>query len=437
VLILELLSLLALVYLLYKALRYVFSSPAAKVASDWLAKMCGIVVEFLGNRYRLDWPATTFLINRNFVARTLLNFKVEYQLRVTVERVNPEEYRKHRMRQQSSRDHLVEVFNEQVVEPYLEKQSCFFKIEWRTPVALEQVWQPFRTALMQLHGENDQWLLREVPAKELEKAVLKSRFRSHGCKLTHIFFKCPRISESLIKENYNMLSEEQKTALLLDERFGAYEEMLAIAAMRRQLDFFEEPKQEYDAVAYKLEVERTGRMVKLKWTIHDSVNIEDYHLLGFRNTGGFSKDQLSEDGNGQRIVDAWRSGETTEVLNDDESYFYTFFLKRWDVTRKRPKCNSLRFQLTTAVTKQAKAIRSALERIERRKKTLPPDPEKENLTKALKELGGYVEMDTAFEAMEKSFIDQIGKSSYSEADKQRKIERLQDIVRQIRSKYEP
>jgi len=234
-----------------------------------------------------------------------------------------------------------------------------------------------------------------------------------------------------------MLSEEQKTALLLDERFGAYEEMLAIAAMRRQLDFFEEPKQEYDAVAYKLEVERTGRMVKLKWTIHDSVNIEDYHLLGFRNTGGFSKDQLSEDGNGQRIVDAWRSGETTEVLNDDESYFYTFFLKRWDVTRKRPKCNSLRFQLTTAVTKQAKAIRSALERIERRKKTLPPDPEKENLTKALKELGGYVEMDTAFEAMEKSFIDQIGKSSYSEADKQRKIERLQDIVRQIRSKYEP
>jgi hypothetical protein len=436
VVILELLSLLAVVYLLFKAVRYVFSSPAAKVASDWLAKMWEMIVEFLGNRYVLDWPAPTFVISRNFVARTLLNFKVEYQLQVTAKRVNPEEYRKHRMRQQSSRDHLVEVFNEQVAKPYLEKQSCFFKIEWRTPVALEQVWQPFRTLLMQLQGENDQWLLREVPDKELEKAVLKTRFRSHGCKLTHFVFKCPRISESLIKENYNMLTEEQKTAVLLDERFGAYEEMLAIAAMRRQLDFFEEPKQEYDALIYKLEVERVGRTVKLKWTLHDSVK-DDYSLLGFRNTGGFSKDRCSEDANGQRIVDAWTNGEITEVLSEEETYFYTFFLKPWHETPKRPRRNPLRFQLTTAATTQTEAIRSVLERSERRRKATAPDPEKENLTKALKELGGYVEMDTAFEAMEKSFVDQIGKSTDSEAEKQRKIERLQDIVRQIRSKYEP
>jgi hypothetical protein len=46
-------------------------------------------------------------------------------------------------------------------------------------------------------------------------------------------------------------------------------------------------------------------------------------------------------------------------------------------------------------------------------------------------------MDKAFDAMEKSFGEEIRKADYSQADKERKTERLHDIVSSIRSKYDP
>jgi hypothetical protein len=101
--------------------------------------------------------------------------------------------------------------------------------------------------------------------------------------------------------------------------------------------------------------------------------------------------------------------------------------------KNKPVIAVVRFQVTASMD-EVETIRAAIRRIEARK---APDPEKETLSRALNELGEFVEMDTAFEAMERSFMEQIEKSNHSEETKKLKIERLQDIVQTIRSKYEP
>lgn len=288
------------------------------------------------------------------------------------------------------------------------------------------------TAVYQLSEENEHSIIREVFDTALKVKFSQLPYNKNGCEVKLAHFENNIFTNELIEENYAMLTEEQKEAIQNDDRFGAWEEMLAVAALKRQLDFLKKGKNTFEADYYSIETERAGRSLKIRWKLREGVS--GYNLLGFKATGGFSADKWDEHENGIRIVDACKNGETTELLTEGEAYFYTFFLKPFQKTEQTRSCSALRFQLTIETKTETEAIEDILKRFEKR---IEPDPGKENLSRALKELGSYVEMDAAFEAMEKSFAGEIGKSDRPDAEKERKIERLRDIVAQIRSKYEP
>jgi hypothetical protein len=224
-----------------------------------------------------------------------------------------------------------------------------------------------------------------------------------------------------------MISEEQREAIRKDPRYGAWEETLAIGALKRRLDFQRGTFAKYDADSYSIETEKAGCSLKIKWKFKNGVS--GHKLLGFRATGGFSDDEWSETKNGARVIDANRDGEATETLEDGTAYFYTFFLKPSVETEK--KYSPLRFQTTIESRKEMDTI----EKILREKPSV--DPIQESLTEALKAVGAYVEMDRAFEGMERSFSEDIMKSDRPQAEKRRSIERLRAAIKQIRLRYEP
>ena len=236
-------------------------------------------------------------------------------------------------------------------------------------------------------------------------------------------------SSDFIRESYALLSDSQKAVAVQSGQFQDVDRAIAITVLNRRLDFLRSlERQFYEAGLFFIQTERVGQVLRIRWEIKPDGR--DCQLLGFKATGSFFNDRWDETMNGLLVIDSQSNGESSEPLIEGQTYFYTFFMKRQSDGKK---FSPLRFQFS-ATKDESDAIQATLKRLEQQPK---PDPDKENLSKALKELGAFVEMDTAFEAMEKSFVDQIGQSNYSEADRQRKIERLQDIVRQIRSKYEP
>src|SRR5262249_49034522 len=147
----------------------------------------------------------------------------------------------------------------------------------------------------------------------------------YGCesKLTQFrtFF-----SNDIIEKNYAMLTDEQKRAILATEEFSEREAILAVAVLKRRMDFFDKNEQRYDAEYVSIETAKAGRGVLIRWEIKPDA-LGRYELVGYRNTGGFSPNQWDESNNGALVVHTQKSGETIELLNEDTAYFYTFFLR--------------------------------------------------------------------------------------------------------------
>jgi hypothetical protein len=394
----------------------------------------------------------TFELHENFTARTLAGFKVQYRLWLIGARTNVEEFKKAKMAEPKAQRALAEDFNKKVFESHLEANNYFFHLHLHSAESFpsDRLYEVFRTPLCHLVAENGQSPVAEVSNVTVTGALKDHSYEASGCRLELGDFHGSVFPAELIKENYAMLTKEEKEAVIQDEHYGRYEQALAIAALRRQLDFFgDETSREHKSDCFRIKSERSGRSIKLSWRLNPDAYA--YTLLGFRSEGGFASDKWSESANGILIVDTIRDGEMTEVLKDGVAYYYTFFLKildqylepTWKNAVRRffltewaemsYKKSVLRFQITVEDAREREALQTVLSRLEKRRL----EPFKENLSRALKELGAFVEMDTAFEAMERSFIEQIEKSDYPEEVKREKIERLRDIVRSIRAKYEP
>jgi hypothetical protein len=373
-----------------------------------------------------------FQIETGFDAHTLTGFRIGYRLTLECERINDAEFSTSHMHSRSAQLLLALGFRDSVLLSFLGERSCFFHLGWEQPRARGKVYDVFPVDICQVIQTNGHVAVREIPSHELARELKKIPFSAYGCAVRLVDFHTAPLSENLVNENYAMLSKEIKEAIQKDERYGAWEEMLAIAALKRRLEFIENQyRQKHDSEWVPIETEQAGRGVKIKWRFTDAAPPE-YELIGYRKTGGFSPDNYGDDSNGMRVIQTHTTGEVVEFLSEGETYFYTFVLQPW---KKGEKAYAIaRFQITVETKTETDAIEAVLNRLEATKIAAP---EKETLSRALKELGSYVEMDTAFDAMEKSFSDQIRDSDLPEEAKRRKIERLHDIVVQIRSKYEP
>jgi hypothetical protein len=359
--------------------------------------------------------------------KTLSGFSFEYWLSIACSRLgryDESNYMYHVGTENAFKEEVKNVFSK-----FLEERSYFFHFGRRQLNSVSKLnIQPI--VVQHSFDQNGELCSREVPVASINEELKNLPpivCRGHELRLFDL--KLPNLSDEIVDENYTMLSEEQIERIANDPEFGLASEAFVIGLLKRRADILKSGSKKHATDCFEVETEKLGRNVRIKWKLYSSAS--GHHLVGFRKTDGFSSDQWSETDNGTRIVDARENGEMTDPLKEGGVYFYTFFLKTFGGDNKR---GLLRFQVTMDTEAEKAAIANALKGFEKR---TAPEPEKENLSKALKEVGSYMEMDTAFEAMESSFVEEINKANHSPGTKQLKIERLQDVIRQIRAKYEP
>lgn len=227
-----------------------------------------------------------------------------------------------------------------------------------------------------------------------------------------------------------MISTEDKKAVEQDSRYRTYDEILAIAALKRRLDFERQQfKQVHESDWVTISTEQAGPVVEIKWEIkqrHDGLE-----LLGYRKTGGFSPDQFEEASNGALVVQTTRSGKTFEPLKEGETHFYTFL---W---RRSPKpftyWAASRFQVTLMMEEERRLIGDTIRRIEGSENQESIDPA---ISRALKELGRYRQFETAMRIAEKEAVADIEKMPLADSEKSEEISKLRDQVAFIREKYQ-
>lgn len=402
-----------------------FLQDIKALLEDWAVKR--------REKWQREHPPIHFLIERTFSGQTLGGFNVLYWLNLSCERVDVAESIREQTWNPVVMNAMAYEFRDKVFLPHFESKSYFWHLDYRAVVARDRLYHLFPTIVAEVATEDDKQIVREVPKTRLKYEIQKlPPCRIYGCEITLLDFATPVPMPEVIERNFRVLSEEQKEAIMLTPQFGIAAEMLAVSLLNFRLNLLRHGSKTHKADDFTIETEKAGRSLKLKWTLGS--NAHGFYLWGFRNTNGFSDDQWSETNNGMRIVDTYNDGEVVEVLQEGMAYFYTFYLRPFQPSEKVGKKSPLRFQITIETAAETKVIEEAMKRFEQREQ---PDEASENLANALKEIGSYVEMDTALDAMQKSFSDQIRNSDMSEEEKRRKIERLQDIVVQIRSKYEP
>lgn len=442
-------------WLLYKMLRWSEAWPYPKDRkSDFLdraAQSVGDSVEesfrviwrvFIANRDKKFeytesnlkyWQSDHFMIYRTFTAQTLLGFKVEYDLELMTKRIDPEEFKKHRMLDEHSRNMLAEETNRESFLPYLDEHGYFFSFSVPSSIEPSNIHRSFGTTLFQLVKKRDgQTFVREYADGSFKAELHKITFRKMGCEVNlGVAYRLREgFSDYLIEENYAMLTNEQKTAILEDENFAPLEEMLAVAALKRRLDFLGyQSNQRHEADMFSVTTERAGDAVRISWDLKENAG---YDLLGYRTTDGFHPNEYA--GNGIRVIHSSRNGETIESLRGGPANFYTLFLRSHE---KRPdgthhNCSLLRFQLAVPSRKETEALEAAIKRLEQRK---PVDPARENMAQALKKLGLAMEFQEALEAMEKTLIEQVIRKKLPKEEEEEQIEFIRDEVRIQRDEY--
>jgi hypothetical protein len=311
----------------------------------------------------------------------------------------------------------------------LEPASMFFQIVWNEQAEIESP-EEFSPQVRQGLERDGKFDLCNVQLDEMCSNF--PSFEDGGYVLSLRGITLFTFDRDTIEENYAMLTEEQKAELEKTERLTHYEERLAVVALKRRQELLGNKKEVYETNHVSIETERAGRRLRIKWRFKPG-SPAGYDLLGMRKTGGFFPDQWDTQNNGMLVIHMPSNGETTEVLNEGETYFYTFILKAWQETAEKPRFGVCRFQVSIETKEEREALETILTGYKERTKL---DPEKETLSRALKEVGSYMEMDTAFEAMERSFVAQIEKTNYSEEVKEEKVARLRDLVRLVRDKYQ-
>lgn len=384
-----------------------------------------------------DYIRSHFMISGRFIIKSIGGYRICYGCRVGCERVNKEEFKAARMLDPSARKKLMDDYHEQVFFPHFAKNGYFFHFSWR-PIGGYNEQEIVRTPVCQLIEMGEERAIREIPQTSIDiEFYEKKKFRKNGCDVELMRFYNHIFPDQLIEENYAMLTEEQRQEVEAHPAYSPLVERIAVAALKRRLEFFGKlSSQRHEADDFQIESEKAGRAVRIRWSFNERRR-SDYELLGFRKIEGFHKDVYALEENGKLVVHSLTDGEIVETLPDGQAFFYTFYMRSGETNKdgKRDLRSPLRFQLAVSPREETETMEYTLKLLATKKPVI--DPARENLTQALKKIDAYVEMDKAFDAAQKSFIEEIGNAEYSEEEKARKIERFEAVITHIRSDYEP
>ena len=372
-----------------------------------------------------------FNIERVFIEKTLASFAVPFRVILQCQVSNHDQYSKDRQKFDGEDSPVAGAYRDSVLRPLLDEHDCFFHLAWREVIYKESIYDAFPVTIERVTEKDGKIVVSEFLPVDFKEALEKIPFADSGCAISLVDFHTSGLmSPALIEENYKMITDEQRRAILADPRYSGFEEGLAVHALKRRLEYERQQfKQVHESDWVTITTEQAGRGIKIKWQIKQQRGLD---LLGYRKSGSFSSDQFDEASNGVLVVQATRSGEVIEFLKEGETYFYTFLWRR-STPRPFTYWGASRFQITLMTEDERKLIADAIRRIQGPEKQETLDPV---ISRALKELGRYRQFETAMRNAEKEAVADIQKTPLSDSEKREEIEKLRDQVSLIRERYQ-
>lgn len=424
-------------FVLYWGIRYATSKWFRESFNTGLAKRLEwrrLAKAEEQERLRLEKLKPRYVnVEHEFSIQSPANFEVNYRLRLVVEAPTEAHFYSARLGEKEAQIALAEHYNHDAFHRFLRENSYRFHLGWSETATRDQAGQQFFASADAFIEREDGMFFRHVGSSELEEKLQKVVLTKDGLRITVSGIEQNLFPEKLIERNYAMLTEGQKEEIEHDRRYNEYDEMLAVAALKRRLEFQgAQYKRQHDGSQVSLQTERVGRDLRISWQFKPGAP-SGCELLGFRKAGGgFYPDQWDEERNGELVIQDARTNETIDRLDEGKTYFYTFILKPWTNTEGASRYAVARFQVSISTREETEAIQATLRRIE--KKVL--DPDSERISRAMKEVRSYVKFDTALDTMLKTLEREIEQKGYSEADRDEKIARLRDVFASLREKYE-
>lgn len=373
---------------------------------------------------------------QKFLARSPANFNVQYGLRFFASVPDFAAFKEARLSEKETQTAIATEFNDKVFAEFLESNSYRFHFCW-------DEMNDFFYAKADMFAEKvGKSFFRDVSEPVIGQQLSKLDLQKASCRITATEIIQNLFPDELIERNYAMIPDEEKKKIQEGKPYHAYEERLAIAALKRRLDFFRHQyEQTHDSRFVSIRTERAGRAIRLIWQFKENAP-SGLDLVGYRKAGGgFHPNQWDETQHGTLIVQSSVNNELTEFLKEGETYFYTFLLRPPEPGIGGQYAGA-RFQITIATDQETRSIEETIKRIERSISALippaPPEPPplSPQVAEALKEIGFQFDFETRLDEREKEGIDQINKGGYSDEERKVKITRFRALCALVREKYQ-
>jgi hypothetical protein len=372
----------------------------------------------------------SFTLKETFTTRSLANFKVRYQLELLCARADNTEFNRMQMLDAEPQRDLAIQYHGDMFQRVFNNGSYFLSFELRRVVIGDCSFYRIRTPIRQASLEDGKLVVCEVRDTKIRAETLAlPAYRKHGCEVTLVRTYVNIFDEKLIEENYAMLTEKQKEAILADKDFGAFQESLAVAALKLQRDFLENRDQRFETKYMTLETTKAGRGVKIEWKLKEAAG--GLSVRGYRKTGGFFGNQFDEQENGELIAHSSMDGDVVEILPENVATFYTFFLLGKDAEGTERYWSPIRFQITVTPEHERNAIEALLERGKKTKATAEQKAEK-----ILDEVSVAVGAHDLIEDAKRNFISNVKAKSLSDGEESEEIARIEEIFHNLREKYD-
>lgn len=362
-------------------------------------------------------------ISYQFSGGSLFPLMVKYLMRVSIRRVNNEEFNRAMMLDSGNVLMLLCQFRDSFLQ-WMSKTNRHFHIgEWDgsgcvlqiTPDGIKKDDRGNTTTIYKFMGEPN--------------------FVRMGCEVQLLELKVSfGDNENNIWGNYNMVA--RKNTITPDEALAAYkaEELAVLVYMKTRLSLLHALKadQEYREKAIVIRTQIISETsARIGWTFTPDGAERGLRLQVFRKEGGYA---LTEDASSQGalIIDSRSNGSQVERVSG-HPYFYSCF-----ISSESGRKDFFRFELSvppTATDGQLVKVLTDMIATREGDQAPAPDPKRERLNRAFEELSEFVEFDESLTRWERDLITQIGSKNYSDEERAEKIERLKLAVEDLRLRH--
>lgn len=373
-----------------------------------------------------------FFKDRTCHVETRFGYKVPFHLAVMFEKVDHRQFKDARMlREESQWAFFDKVLNE-VVLPRMTGHGRFVRLFADRPT---------RPALCKVITDNEGvHVAGDVACSDMNQEFSTVQFTKLGCKtLTirvamKIRYPSP---DDLAIANYNHMKKLFNVdAIENSEAYGAAEEGLIVALARREIETRRtlaicQSEGTHDGRRLRVSTRIAGQSLQIEWVLKDSLNSGE-KVLGYRREGGYAANALLFTSNGECVVDAVASGTATYNVRPGTEYFFSFFVRDEALVGYS---DMVRFTVRMPTEQELHRFDALISHLSEGRK-LQDKKLNPKTSAALETVQSFVEFDESVSEMEKEMIARIQKGSYSDEEKEDKIERLKSVIESLRIEHQ-